>query len=655
MAGGAEPKGGSRNDPMADIKASFFQECEELLEELVDGLEALRAGSADQETFNSVFRAVHSIKGGAAAFALNDLTDFAHGMETRLAAYRDAGTLPPLDEIAQFEVASDRLAALVTMAAQGVEVTDDARLEDAALLTRTEAVAGERKVAYRLTAGKTDIRQVLRGLKSLGAVEAALEGESLPDLEVYDPETCTLAWQITLSTDLSEAVLKSALSDLDPNGALTRLDAPVDAGANGSAEVAAAAQPLASAAETLKVAPTIRVGLDRIDRLINLVGELVINQAMLSRSAEDMGAATNSDHMLGLDELMRLTRDIQDSVMQIRAQPVKPLFQRMARICREAASVGGKTIELVSEGQDTEIDKTVIERLADPLTHMIRNAVDHAIEAPEGRLEAGKPEAGKITLRASHRSGQVVLEVIDDGAGIDREKVLARARDKGLVAPGAELSPSEIDHLLFLPGFSTADQVSSLSGRGVGMDVVRAAIHGLGGRITIESTPGEGTRFDIALPLTLAVLDAMIVSVADQTLVFPLSTIHETTTIEPADQLELTRGQRMLRYGGKPIALFDLGEELGYHGRHDSLTDRVAIITASEGQPPVALAIDEIYEQRQVVIKGLQEGFSTASCVAAATILGDGRIALIIDPFDASLSPGSTTSGRQAVPIDLTA
>ncbi|MEM1150824.1 MAG: chemotaxis protein CheA [Pseudomonadota bacterium] len=634
---------------MAEIKAGFFVECEELLEALTDGLDAIGAGQATEDSFNGVFRAVHSIKGGAAAFGLADLADFAHGFEARLVVFRDTTSQPDKADIPALQQAADRLATLVSLAAQGTDISDEARLEDAALLARTDSSETMRETRYRLSGQSAGA--VLEALKTLGRVEAALDPSSVPSIEDHDPDSCKLVWQVSLHSDLVEDMLRKALKDFDPEGALEALEDP------GAAESAVAQRAGPSKASvTANASPTIRVGLDRIDRLINLVGELVINQAMLSRSAEAHGIQSNSDHSVGLEELMRLTRDLQDSVMQIRAQPVKPLFQRMARICREAAHTAGKQIELVYEGQETEIDKTVIERLADPLTHMIRNAVDHAIELPGDRRAAGKPEIGRITLRASHRSGQVILEIIDDGAGIDRRKVLKRAREKGLVAQNGDLSPAEIDHILFAPGFSTVDEVSALSGRGVGMDVVRASVHALGGRISIESEAGQGTRFEVALPLTLAVLDAMIVSVAGETLVFPLSTIHETITVSSSDVLDLGPGQRMLRYVGRAIAIVDLGEALGYHGYQRDLGGCVALIIHSEGKAPVAIAIDEIYEQRQVVIKGLQDGFTTASCVAAATILGDGKIALIIDPFDPSLSPDGASAARGAsVPPDLSA
>jgi len=276
--------------------------------------------------------------------------------------------------------------------------------------------------------------------------------------------------------------------------------------------------------------PTIRVDLDRVDRLINAVGELVIQQAMLSQRVLESGLARSSNVALGLEDLELLTREIQDSVMAIRAQPVKSVFQRMPRLAREVADMTGKKIKLVMEGEGTEVDKTVIERLTDPITHMLRNAIDHGVEMPDDRVAAGKSPEGLVRLRALHRGGRIVIELQDDGRGINRPRVKGIAVERGLIAEDAVLTDEEIDNLIFLPGFSTADVVSDISGRGVGMDVVRRSIHGLGGRISISSEPGKGSKFTMSLPLTLAVLDGMVVTSAEQTLVAPLSAIVESLT-----------------------------------------------------------------------------------------------------------------------------
>jgi len=320
--------------------------------------------------------------------------------------------------------------------------------------------------------------------------------------------------------------------------------------------------------------------------------------------------------------------------MMIRAQPVKSLFQRMARIVRETSSGVGKIVRLHTEGENTEVDKTVIEHLADPLTHMIRNAVDHGLETPEARLAADKPEEGMLVLTAGHRSGRVIIEVSDDGAGIDRARVLQIAVDKGLVPPHAELADSEIDNLLFLPGFSTAEAVSNLSGRGVGMDVVRSSIQALGGRVTIQSQPGAGTTFTISLPLTLAVLDGMVVEVAGQTIIVPLNTITETLMLTPDDIRALGPQTEVVQVRDGFVPLLDLGAELGFRDPLDSYVGSIMLLIAQEDESNAALVVDVIQDQRQVVIKGLQDVFGRVPGVAAATILGDGQIALILDPVD---------------------
>jgi len=317
--------------------------------------------------------------------------------------------------------------------------------------------------------------------------------------------------------------------------------------------------------------------------------------------------------------------------MAIRAQPVKPLFQRMSRIVREAANATGKSVRLKIEGEATEVDKIVIERLADPLTHMIRNAVDHGLETPEKRRANSKPEEGVVHLAAAHRSGKIVITVSDDGAGINRERVKQIAIEKNLIAADAQLSNNEIDNLLFLPGFSTVDAVSELSGRGVGMDVVRRAIQTLGGTISITSRPGQGSTFKISLPLTLAVLDGMVVRVAGQTLIAPLTAIVETLKPERNAIHEMCADARVIRVRGGFMPIMDVGCSLGYRDQPTDYHDSVALVIETDDGAQCALLVDEILDQRQVVIKSLEENYGHVSGIAAATILGDGRIALILD------------------------
>ncbi|MEP6017649.1 MAG: chemotaxis protein CheA [Paracoccaceae bacterium] len=730
------------SDPMAEIKASFFIECEELLEAMQDGLEELDSGESDIETINVVFRAVHSIKGGAGAFGLEGLVRFAHRYETVMDAIR-SGTLsidPDLMKV--FFRAADHLSDLVRVSRDDGEVPV---AEGEALIAELNAYLGAEEeeeeaeediefqpmgLALDLDLGGDDIEMdadlpqpgftisfapeaelfdtgnepflILRALQELGPCEIACNTEKLPDLGSLSAETPYLSWTISLTSEVEkDEVLSvfefveglctlnieqiSGVLELPPLDDMPetlddepaevpelaseaeasppeKSDGALEASEMNTAEPQVApkstppkeTKPAANQQAASTAKSVVRVDLDRIERLVNLVGELVINQAMLSQSLESAGLSPHSDAMNGLEEFQRLTRDIQDSVMMIRAQPVKSLFQRMSRIVRESSAAVGKDVRLVTEGENTEVDKTVIERLADPLTHMIRNAVDHGLEDTEKRVSSGKPPQGQVRLSAAHRSGRVVIEISDDGAGINRPRVHQIAIDKGLIPADAVLSDSEIDNLLFLPGFSTAKVVSDLSGRGVGMDVVRTAIQALGGRITINSVPDEGTTFSISLPLTLAVLDGMVVNVASETLVLPLNVVVETLTLDKDNLDQVKPGLDVVRVRGDFVPLFDLGLQLGYRERLDDYVNSVVLLIAHEEGHRAALIVDEIQDQRQVVIKGLDESFYRAPGIAAATILGDGQIALILDPSDI-ISHALSQTGPITIPQQLEA
>jgi two-component system chemotaxis sensor kinase CheA len=525
---------------------------------------------------------------------------------------------------------------------------------------------------------------LLRELTRLGDAKVELDTSELPPLNDIDPEAAYLTWTVTVSGDTDELAIREVFEFVDGDCELSveTLGAPEGAAAPGLDIGALLARVQADALPTIETAPdepfeleaaapvpepppepiappalavvapapeahpepqaanqarkteagaTIRVDLDRVDRLIDLVGELVINQAVLAQRVMEAGLARASAVAMGLDELEQLTREIQDSVMAIRAQPVKSVFQRMPRLVREVAAMTGKPVRLVTEGEATEVDKTVIERLADPLTHMIRNAIDHGLESPEKRAAAGKPAEGVVKLAAMHRSGRIVIEVSDDGGGINRERVKGIAIEKGLIAPDAQLSDEEIDNLIFMPGFSTAAEVSDISGRGVGMDVVRRSIQALGGRITITSRPGKGSTFTMSLPLTLAVLDGMVVSVEGQTLVAPITAIIETLQPKAEDVHSLGGHARVISIRGGFVPLIDVGMALGYRARPLPPNEGVALLIEGEGGARAALFVDAIQGQRQVVIKSLEANYRQVPGVAAATILGDGRVALILD------------------------
>lgn len=693
-----------------DIRDTFFQECEELLETLGDGLRLIEAelseGSAEVETVNAVFRAVHSIKGGAGAFELKQLVKFAHQFETALDGLRSGRLFADHEVLELFHCAEDHLADLVAAARDGDElqaesgsvlveklagltgqsvesVPDDATAADfgfepMAISFDLEDDLDQReggedaKGGYlihfapsnQLYALGHDPAVLFRVLGELGVAEVSVDANRLPDFDQFDWQESYLDWTVSIRTDEPEHVIHEVfefvegLCELniaptmrDDTRAITKLAecvfeitaraAPPDLSVMMQAAQTAAANKdiRIDLADPRKAATppraTVRVELDRVDRLINVVGELVINQAMLSQCIQAAGISPRSDIGTGLDEFRNLAREIQESVMAIRAQPIKPLFQRMSRIVREASTTSGRSVRLMTEGELTEVDKTVIERLADPLTHMIRNAVDHGIEGAAQRLASGKPEIGVITLSAAHRSGRVLIEISDDGSGINRSRVREIAFNKGLISGEVDLTDAEIDNLLFLPGFSTATEISNLSGRGVGMDVVKSAIQSLGGRVTIHSVPGQGTTFSISLPLTLAILEGMVVDIAGQTMVIPITTIVETIRPLVAEIHNLGSEGQVVSHRGGFVPIVDLGVVFGYRGSEKDFRDTVLLLVETDQGGQFALAVDAIQDQRQVVIKGLDDNYGHIPGVAAATILGDGNIALIIDPEEA--------------------
>ncbi len=704
-------------DPMTAIRVTFFQECEEQLAELEAGLLALDRGAGDAETVNAVFRAVHSVKGGAGAFGLDDLVRFAHVFESALDEVR-AGRLDPTPTVLQVLLRSaDVLADLVRAARDGGEV-DPAR--SGGLAAELEALIGAGapggnrddglgdfgfqplaasfdfepapmeappsphgftvvfKPHASLYAHANEAMLMLRELGRLGEMSVTLDASALPELDALQAEGAYLSWTATLHTEASDAAVREVFDwvDGDCDLTVTPLDstearpAPV-AELDIAALLAIAQAPLPPAIEAAPVreetsallppliaandAPgpftsakgdvrtaaeagqTIRVDLDRVDRLIDLVGELVINGAMLAqRVTTALPTQTAHGHQAdgvasALEGLEHLIHDIQDSVMAIRAQPVRAVFQRMPRLVREVAGQLGKPVRLVTEGEGCEVDKTVIERLSDPLVHMIRNAVDHGLEGPAERAAVGKPAEGVIRLSAAHRSGRVVIEVSDDGRGIDRPRVRALAEARGIVQPDAILNEEEVDNLIFAPGFSTAASVSDISGRGVGMDVVRRQVQALGGRIAIASRPGQGSTFTLSLPLTLAVLDGMVVEAAGQTLVIPLTAIVETLQPKPAQVRSLGPSATLLALRHEHVPLTDVGQALGFRREAAEPSTGIVLLVEDDTGSRSALLVDAIHGQRQVVIKSLEANYGRVQGVAAATILGDGRVALIVD------------------------
>ena len=722
-------------DAFEAIKATFFQECAELLADLEAKLLMLESGQTDLETINAVFRAVHSVKGGAGAFGLEALVRFAHVFETLMdelrAGRKECDDLTVRTLLRASDVLADHIAAAQGVAPSVDEARSAGLVAEMEVLTHGEAsvpgvvedeeddfgftpltvglaplpsldlpsldlpplapaaaAATGWSVVFRphgaMYANANETALLLRELGRLGPVEVSLDDSAVPALDALNPDDNHLIWTLILNAPVDETAVREVFdfvesdcdlsvtamggavlpdlpelpvlteaapaADLDIAALLARAAAPVEARAPAPVvEAAPAPAPVAVVAPVAPAAPatppvpaapaapaavvpaTIRVDLDRVDRLINVVGELVIQQAMLAQRVAESGLTRSSGVLMGLEDLELLTREIQDSVMAIRAQPVKSVFQRMPRLVREVADMTGKRVKLVTAGEDTEVDKTVVERLAEPITHMLRNAIDHGLEKPDVREAAGKPAEGTVHLAALHRSGRIVIEISDDGNGINRERVRGIAVSRGLITDDAVLTDEEVDNLIFLPGFSTAETITDVSGRGVGMDVVKRSIQALGGRITISSIPGKGSTFTLSLPLTLAVLDGMVVGAAEQTLVAPLTNIVESLTPRAEDVHYVGGRDAVIRFRDTFVPLVDVAQIMGFRDTPVPPGQGVAMVVETESGARAALMVDAIQGQRQVVIKSLETNYQQVTGVAAATILGDGRVALILD------------------------
>lgn len=670
-----------------DIRTMFFEECSDLMDALFEGLQLLEEDRPEEDTVNAVFRAVHSIKGGAGAFKLDELVSFAHKFETVLDELRaDRLTRDPA-LIQTMLRAADHLAHLVEASQSNGEINAE---RGAALLVELDAYVASKDDAdsevtfepMALDFGSIDIEPpaqttiqirfcpfeklyfnghdpllLIDALSSMGELSVKIDHDALASFDEYSPETPTLTFLLTFTADDPEQMVEEVFefvegicsldiaSDdavLDEPVAEMQTPDPIVAPPPAPPEVQPVPEPVQPVSTTpvdktgprsdaVAVQPTLRVELDKVDRLINTVGELIINQAMIAQRIDMLDLPSDNELESDMADYKLLARELQEGVMSIRAQPVKPLFQRMARITREAGDATSKSVRLVTRGENTEVDKTVIERLADPLTHMIRNAVDHGLENREERVAAGKPETGEILLSASHKSGNVMIEIADDGAGLDRDRILNIAINKGLVPRESDLSDPEIDMLLFLPGFSTNAEVSELSGRGVGMDVVKTAVQALGGRISIASTPGKGTTFSIVLPLTLAVLDGIVISVAEETMVVPITAVIETLRPKTSEVFQSGPDQDLLLIRGEYVPIIDVQKKLGIVGNGKQQDQLVLVLVESVEHNRCALRVDAIHDQRQVVIKAVGGNYGDIPGVSAATILGNGKIALILD------------------------
>lgn len=665
---------------MAEIAQLFVEESVEGLDIMESGLLNLNLGAADAETMNAIFRAAHSIKGGGATFGFNEVSEFAHHVETLMDELRQGlrpVTRATVDLLLQsVDCIRDMIAALTegnvdTARAKELEA-DIARLMAAPADASTEtpgeivapAAAKQRVIGWMIDfaphAGMlrscNDPLRIIRELRTLGELEVSCRGADALEFGAFDAEECQLSWQLALCGDIPREEIDEVFAwvsdecELSIEAIVDEADEPLSTELPAAvvesnpeappvvptAEATARNDKAVSQAQAPKVtggnreSGSIRVKIDKVDDLINLVGELVITQSMLSRFNGDFDFTQIEALRNGLSQLSRNTRELQESVMAIRMLPISFAFSRFPRLVRDTSNVLGKRVELRLTGESTELDKTVLEKIGDPLVHLVRNSLDHGLERPAERVAAGKPETGVLELSAYHEGGNIVIDVIDDGAGINQERVLAKARERGLVGADEQLSPDRINNLIFMPGFSTVDEVSDLSGRGVGMDVVMRNISELGGDVSVESTPGKGSVFTIRLPLTLAILDGQLIRVGDQTYIIPLMSIVETIQGRHETVSRIAGETELFRVRDEYLPVIRLHQLFDVISDSDAIEDGLLVVAEAQGQR-VGVLVDELLEQQQVVIKSLEKNFKATAGVSGATILGDGTVALIVD------------------------
>jgi two-component system chemotaxis sensor kinase CheA len=701
---------------MEEIHKIFFEESFEGLDVMESSLLNLDV-NADRETIATIFRAAHSIKGGAATFGFMEVSNFTHGVETLLDEMRN-GTRPVTPDAIQLLLQSvDGLREMVkaVQAKQAIDAKRIALLADeiAQLLARhpgKPAAAAPAQAAATPAAAPAPVaapaaspaeaagsvaatpeflaggpgwviefqphRDMLKTnneplrmfaeLERLGALNVLADVAEVPALGDLQPDACYLRWRLELAGLIDKRAIEDVFDWVDANStisyqhyagdgaapvAVTTALAPEAAAAGSAAEpppgplaVVAAATAEAPPAPALSLAAppaaavhkggadagSIRVSTTKVDHLINLVGELVITQSMLSRFADGCSPDELEKLREGLTQLTRNTRELQESVMQIRMLPISFAFNRFPRLVHDLSRKLGKKVELKLSGEGTELDKTVLEKIADPLVHLVRNALDHGLEKPEVRLAAGKPETGTIELAAFHEGGNIIIEVKDDGGGLPRAKILQRARERGLVAADAELTDDQIHNLIFAAGFSTAETISDVSGRGVGMDVVRRNIQDLGGVVQISSAEGHGSTIRIRLPLTLAILDGQLVRVGADTYVISLVAIVETIQAQKDRLNAVPGGAELFRLREEYIPVVRLYEMFGVEPDSRAIEDGLLVVVEAEGRR-FGVLVDDLLAQQQVVIKTLETNYRQVTGVAGATILGDGTVALIID------------------------
>jgi len=660
---------------------TFFEESFEGLDIMESGLLNLDIGAADNDTVNSIFRAAHSIKGGSATFGFTEVAEFTHGMETLLDEMRDGSrdvTQTSVDTLLQsVDCLREMLAAsrdktpidteraavlkgeLEAILASGTNgsTSESTHQEPATPSSDTSASHEGWMIKFKphhdmLRTGNDPVR-MFRELGDLGELSVVVDISQLPVLDDLDPEESYLSWELTLKSDVEIEKVKEIFEwvedecDFDISEIKSEVPEVDQAAGDNVTESVAEKEPASStqikpvavkpAAGTKTSASTdsasIRVSIDKVDALINMVGELVITQSMIGQLDCDFDDFDNSRMEKlrdGLTLLERNTRELQESVMRIRMLPISFAFNRFPRMVHDLCQKLDKKIELKTTGEQTELDKTVMEKIGDPLVHLVRNSIDHGIEMPEERLAANKPESGTIELNAFHKGGNIIIEIKDDGAGFNKDRIKEKAIERELIASDEHLSDDKIYDLIFQPGFSTAEQLSDISGRGVGMDVVKRNIRELGGSIDVTSEEGNGTTFTIRLPLTLAILDGQLVCVGDEIYITPLVSIVESLQIKEEFVNNIAGQTELYKVREDYIPIVRMHDMFGIDVERKGLEGGLLVVVEGDGKK-AGLLVDELLGQQQVVIKSLETNYKRVDGVSGATILGDGTVALILD------------------------
>jgi two-component system chemotaxis sensor kinase CheA len=629
----------------------FFEESLEGLDAMETALLALDEGG-DAELVHSIFRAAHSIKGGAATFGFPEMAAFTHEAESLLDQVREGRRAIDKTIIELMLRTVDCLRGMFDRAQAGQPLADAASEElkrqlaaavghqvpaAAAKTASKPAASNGWTIQFRphpgMLAGGNDPLRLLRELAALGQLVVEAQLDRVPTLDALDPGECHLGWQLTLTGAATREAIASVFEwvedecDLSIEPLVAAAPAPA---VEAVAAPAAATATTRSAAASSNDAGSVRVGIDKIDSLIDLVGELVITQAMLDQFREDFDISRLAMLQEGLAQLARHTRTLQESVMGIRMLPIGSVFNRFPRLVRDLSQKLGKQVKLDLVGEHTELDKTVLEKIGDPLVHLVRNAIDHGLETPDKRRAAGKGDVGTLRLEASHRGGTIVVEIVDDGAGLNRDAIINKALQKGLIKSGENISDDEVGELIFQPGFSTAAVTTDLSGRGVGMDVVRRNVVDLGGHVGIKSRPGNGTTFTITLPLTLAIIDGLSAAVGEECYIVPLVSIVESIQLQPDAVRSVTGGGELFRFRNEYIPIIRLHQQFACAGAREQIEQGLVIVVEGEGHR-VGLFVDELIGQQQAVVKSLEANYRRVEGISGATILADGSVALIVD------------------------